>query len=113
MRHDRFLELAYQMALKAEGVHRHGTVIVSGGRILGKGSNNYTRGIHSEENALAKNWLSNFKGATVYNVRIRKEQKYGLSAPCKHCRELLLAAGVDRIIFTTNDKLNPIAFERI
>jgi pyrimidine deaminase RibD-like protein len=112
-RHKRFIEIAYQRALSANGVHKHATVIVASSRIIGIGCNDYSRGQHSESAALDDNWLSNFKGATAYNVRIRKAQKFGLSAPCEHCLLLLQEAGIKKVVFTTDDPNNPIEIRKV
>jgi pyrimidine deaminase RibD-like protein len=108
-RHIKYLKMAREMATRATGVHRHGCVIVSGGRILARGHNSYENGVHAEVNALSANWLSEFKGATLYVARLRKEQAYGLSLPCPACQIDIRKAGIKRVFFSTNDPDVPIA----
>jgi pyrimidine deaminase RibD-like protein len=113
-RHSRFIEIATNLAItRAEGVQRHGAVVVKGGRILGKGANCYVRGMHAEECALGEGtWINQLKGATLYVVRLRKQQKYGLSRPCPECMKLIRQYGIRQIIYSTNDVNNPIVLEK-
>lgn len=113
-RHSRFIEIATILAQnRASGVQRHGAVVVKGGRILGKGYNSYLRGTHAEECALGEGtWINQLKGATLYVIRLRKQQKYGMSRPCPECMELIRECGIRQIIYSTNDLNNPIAMEK-
>ncbi len=112
-KHSRFIEIAANMAKSVPFNHRHGAVVVSGGRILGKGFNDYIRNRHAEICAMGKSWASELKDATLYIVRLRKEQPYGLSRPCPECLKSIRAAGIKRIVFSTNDPSNPIVEERL
>lgn len=112
-RHARFLAIALRMAGASTGNHRHGAVIVSGGRIIAKGCNNYTHERHAEVCAIGKNWLSNLKGAIIYIARIRKNQPSGMSRPCPQCMQAIKLAGIKKICYTTDDINNPIAIERV
>jgi pyrimidine deaminase RibD-like protein len=71
----------------------------------------YATGIHAEIHAFNKLNPGELRGATVYIVRLRKEQPYGLSRPCSDCEVILRNAGVDKIVYSTNDPFNPITVE--
>jgi pyrimidine deaminase RibD-like protein len=113
-RHSRFIEIATILAqTRAIGVQRHGSVIVKGGRILGKGFNDETRGRHAERCALGQGtWVNQLKGSILYVVRLRNTQKYGMSKPCDNCMKLIREYQISQIVYTTNDVNNPIILEK-
>ena len=111
-RERRYLEIAMQMAHNSSGNHKHGAVVVKSGRILGKGSNSYVTARHAEANACGQNWRSELAGATVFVVRLRRNQLVGLSRPCPECEKMLRECKVHRVIYSTNDVNNPIAIEK-
>jgi deoxycytidylate deaminase len=111
-RHARFIEMAATLAAnKAIGEQRHGAIVVGGGRILGKGFNDESRGRHAEHSCLNKNWASEMKGAILYIARIRATQRFGMSRPCEQCLQLIREYGIRSIVYTTNNIENPIAME--
>jgi pyrimidine deaminase RibD-like protein len=112
-RHSRYIEIATKLAESVEFNHRHGTVVVSGGRILGKGRNCYKTGMHAECSALSSNWRSEFSGAIIYIVRLRKSQRYGLSLPCPKCMAKIKACGISKICYSTNDPNKPFVIEKV
>jgi pyrimidine deaminase RibD-like protein len=113
-RHSRFIEIAAMLAqTRAVGVQRHGSVVVKGGRILGKGFNDESRGRHAEACALGQGtWVNQLKGSILYIVRLRNTQKYGMSKPCINCLKLIREYGISQIVYTTNDVNNPIVLEK-
>jgi len=110
-RHLKFLKMAAKQALKVPYNQRLGAVVVSGGRLLSRGFNDYTRNMHAECSALIKLWPSNCKGATLYVARLRKEQDWGMSRPCPECQKKIRELGIKEVIFTTNDVNQPFAIE--
>jgi pyrimidine deaminase RibD-like protein len=104
-----FIRLAAKFAKQVCDNHRHGCVIVKGGRIISIGINCYDTGVHAEGSAVSKRNEDDFRGATLYVARLRKEQMYGLSAPCSECDALIRKCGFKKVVFTTNDPLAPIA----
>lgn len=111
--HIRYIELAAKMAKNSLFNHKLGTIIIKGGRIIAKGTNNYTTGIHSEVCAIGKQWRSKLRGTTIITARTRLQQPYGLAKPCPKCRKLIEECGIDKIIYTTNNPDQPIAIERV
>jgi tRNA(Arg) A34 adenosine deaminase TadA len=101
---DSLAETAYKEALKGKGKQKHGAVIVgNGGRILAKACNHYISGAHAEVRAL-KRVPHDAKGDVeeLVVVRARKNQKFGMSRPCKACREAIKAANIKIVYYSTN-----------
>lgn len=97
-------EIAYKEALKGKGKQRHGAVVIgNGGRILAKACNHYISGAHAEVRAL-KRVPHDAKGSVeeLIVVRARKNQKFGMSQPCKECRAAIKAANIKIVYFSTN-----------
>lgn len=107
-----FLRLAEKIARQGCDNHRHGCVIVKGGSVISLGKNLYLNGLHAEMSAINKA-KKDLTGATIYICRIRKEQRFGLSAPCEKCEALIRAKGISKVVFSTNDINSPIAIWRI
>lgn len=96
-------EIAYREALKSTGKHKHGAVVLSGGRILAKACNNYDNGCHAEVRALkrvAHDAKSNMDELIV--VRARKSMKYGLSKPCPECKKAIQDANIKVVYYSTD-----------
>mgnify|MGYP003349019867 CR=1 FL=1 len=98
MKETKYMKYASLEAEKSLFYNKHGTVIVSHGKIVARGHNNirsmrYHRessSCHSEMDALSK--LSDrFRKLpiSVYNARINKHGHLKESAPCKHCMEYM------------------------
>ncbi len=101
---DSLVEIAYKEALKGKGKQRHGAVVVgNGGRILAKACNHYGSGAHAEVRAL-KRVPHDCKDSVeeLIVVRARKNQKLGMSRPCKNCREAIKEANVKIVYYSTN-----------
>lgn len=111
-KHLRYIEMCAKIAHTVRYVQKFGVIIVKGGRILAKGKNNYETCRHAEINAIGKNWASNLKDSTIYIVRIRKEQPFGLAKPCPKCEEIIRECGIRDIVYTTNDPINTFVKER-
>lgn len=91
----KFLNLALKCARRSIDNHRHGCVIVSGGRPIAMAHNTYSNSRHAETKAMFK---LNCVGATLYVARIRKEQPAGMSAPCVNCLKSIREAGIRRVV---------------
>ena len=98
MKETKYMKYASLEAEKSLFYNKHGTVIVSHGKIVARGHNNirsmrYHRessSCHSEIDALSK--LSNrFRKLpiSIYNARINKHGILKESAPCKHCAQYM------------------------
>lgn len=97
-------EVAYKEALKGKGKQRHGAVVTGpGGKILAKACNHYVSGAHAEVRAL-KRVPHDAKDSVeeLVVVRARKNQKFGMSKPCKECREAIRAANIKIVYYSTN-----------
>ena len=103
----RWLRLAEKLAHTVTDNHKHGCVIVRGGSIVSVGTNLYANGVHAEMSAINKS-KQDLAGTTIYICRLRKEQAWGLSAPCVKCEALIKESGIRRVVYSTNDPLNPI-----
>jgi deoxycytidylate deaminase len=63
----------------------------------------FTRTIHAEMDAISrvKN-KQHLKGATIYVARKGRNQKAGMSCPCKMCQGLISKYGLKKAVFTTD-----------
>lgn len=103
---ERLKETAYKEALKSNGIHRHGAIVLgNGGRILAKACNNYDNGCHAEVRAL-KRVPHDAKecAVAIIVVRARRNQRFGLSRPCVACQAVLKAANIDVVYYSTNNE---------
>jgi deoxycytidylate deaminase len=107
-----FLNLAVRMAETSDVTHKHGAVIVRGGRVLSLGMNrwrnrdlldtggDYNPNIttHAEIDALSR--ISDPRGVTVYVARVGKNGDEKFSRPCDNCAKAMIAAGVKSVVYT-------------
>lgn len=98
------LKVAIKVARRSTAHHKHGCIVVSGGRIISMAVNSYATGWHAEAKAIHG---LECRGARLYVARLRKQQLAGLSAPCSQCLLAIRKAGIRRVVYTTND---PISF---
>ncbi len=117
----RMLTISLQMAAMADHANwRLGAVVVKGGSYLGAGwnkaKNNPTLvskehirhcAVHAEADALSG--VSNAVGATIYVARITRGGDIGIARPCEQCQELIQAAGVNKVYYTS-DTGNPFGY---
>jgi len=97
---------------------RVGAVIAKGQRILSTGHNRlgYSRllpnrpfkdSIHAEQAAILKllkeNRLDDLAGSTIYISRIGRDNSVRLAKPCPTCHDLILAVGINKVIYTTGN----------
>jgi deoxycytidylate deaminase len=101
-----------------DGGYRHVSVLTHGRRIVSVGTNSYTkthtkalkfkhRGnyIHSELSAIVhfpRKTNLRIQDCILYNLRVRPAGDFGLSAPCKSCRNLIDAFGIRKVFYTNN-----------
>lgn len=90
---------------------RHGSVVVSGGRIIGKGVNAYRNApgddipgdciaVHAEIAALRSCGRTPVKGGTLYVARIGAAGDIRMSKPCKNCQKAIAEAGIKKVVYT-------------
>ena len=108
--------------------HRHAAVIVKAGRVLSVGRNRdkthpdsvgvdddgevFTRTIHAEMDAILKvKNKDHLKGATIYVARKGRNQKAGMSCPCKMCQGLISKYGFKKAVFTTEHGVGVLEFD--
>jgi deoxycytidylate deaminase len=101
------------------GVRVIALVTDSRGHILSKGENSYSKThplqkrmaqseeeeervfLHAEISALVKiRWG---KPTTIYVARLKKDGEYGMSRPCPICMRAIREAGINRVVYTTDD----------
>ena len=109
----RFIENAALEANKSLFYNKHGTVLVSNGKIISKGHNSvrFVRNVpssascHAEVDAMNK-WIAKHsrkkQTIDIYNARINKHGVWKESAPCKQCLSYLRETCKLRYIFYTN-----------
>jgi deoxycytidylate deaminase len=61
-------------------------------------------GTHSELRAVIKLGLSDYRGYTLVNTRINRNQELDYSLPCNGCMQMIRELGFDRVIYTTKNK---------
>ena len=108
--------------------HRHAAVVVKAGRVLSVGRNRdkthpdsvgvgddgevFTRTIHAEMDAILKvKNKDHLKGATIYVARKGRNQKAGMSCPCKMCQGLINKYGLKKAVFTTEHGVGVLEFD--
>lgn len=63
-------------------------------------------GTHSEASAIMVNYkrdISLLRHCTLVNTRISSTNSYGMSCPCKSCRQLINFVGIKRVIWTDSN----------
>lgn len=124
MNYDKIIEISYALAGKCRHNKRckHFSFILKNKRIVSIGMNspkthplnlkyNYINkqrhkisevvGTHSELRAVIKLGLEEYKGYTLVNTRINRNQEIDYSFPCNGCMEMIKELGFDRVIYTT------------
>ena len=109
-----YLSVARYIAKKSKSRNTHGAVVVKSGRVLGTGFNkdrNHPRivnpsrikmdcSFHAEEMAI-RDAGENLKGAKIYVARVNRHGHDRDSRPCPRCLLLIKAAGIKKIIYTS------------
>lgn len=107
VRHDRWLELAIELARKNPNTrHKHGAVLVQSGRVLAVGLNTERAAFypsrHAEWHAVREHTTAR---ATLYVARVMRNGAIGYSEPCQECMKMLMVfTNVKQVFFTSCDK---------
>lgn len=110
----RFFELAKKLARKSDHkAHPLGSVLVYKNRVVSVGfnklrtnpnSNTNFKTTHAEFDAVFGNDLNITKGSVLYVWRSKKNGEPGMSRPCQFCQQLIKAAGIKGVFYSTEDK---------
>lgn len=107
-----FLSVARYLATKSDLRHKHGAVVVKGGRVLGMGYNKrrndprnlnpgrhrYDSGCHAEMSALKG--VADPRGSVIFVARVNRMGDDRLSKPCEICAAELKRLGIKKVIYT-------------
>jgi deoxycytidylate deaminase len=107
-----YLNLALKIAESSECVHRHGAVVVKGGRVMAIGVNKWRNrhgtvvktdttsdlSVHAEVDALSR--VSDARGAILYVARVSKRGTPLLSRPCRECYSVIRRNGLKRVVYS-------------
>lgn len=96
---------------------KHVAACVKGGNILSIGVNKNTMpgrawednvpcSEHAEIAALRQ--IRDFKGVTLYVIRVRSDGSSGFSHPCEACSEYISQLGVKKVIYSTEDTFDEL-----
>lgn len=109
----RWLRLAVSIAQKSSCDHKHGAILVRGGRLINTGVNrnrnrpelvllpDHRTGLseHAEEAVIRKVGPA-ARGATLYVARVNAQGVIRFSAPCEFCQRTIDRAGISRVVHT-------------
>lgn len=111
----RWLRNAMRAAEDSDGGYRLGAVAVKGGSLLGRGINRHRNNpllmpdldreawsVHAEQACLRGIRPGRARGATLYVARLSPQGKARLARPCAACASVARAAGVSKVVYTTN-----------
>lgn len=120
----RYIGIAIEEAKKSTILQRHGCVIVSSGKVIGRGYNserNYSKdkiisncaSCHAEISAIRSvakrtryiSLINLLKKAVIYIVRLSPNGDVRSSGPCEHCLDLIKITGIKKIIFLNDNHL--------
>lgn len=114
----KMLNLAAKVAETSELSQQHGAVIVKSGRVISVGVNKWRNkafvvmthpypnpdslslSYHAEVDALNRAGDA-LNGAIIYIARINTGKEHKFSRPCKNCMRAIHAAGIKKIVYTT------------
>lgn len=114
----RNLERAKNLAAGSLCKNKHGAVVVSGGRVIGSGSNKERNdprwvdspktqaAIHAEIAALRACGSTSVKGGTIYVARVNRAGDELMSRPCERCQNALRDAGIRKIVYTISREMD-------
>lgn len=100
---------------------RVGAALVRGGSLYGVSTNRYRNdprtgpysGVswHAEEMLLRQ--CGDAEGATLYVARVTKSGLVGLAKPCDRCTEMIIDAGLKRVVWTTPHGLDSCSVKEL
>lgn len=111
------LNRAIELARTSDCRHRHGAVLVDGGRVLSFGVNSnkndpmivgdelLEKSVHAEIAALRRH-KGPLHNATIYVARVGRRDTPLMSKPCKNCQKALKDAGVTKVVYTVDNEMD-------
>ena len=121
----RFINAAIKEAEKSDIIQKHGCVIVTSGKIISRGYNNYRNvskdgflknscTCHAEISAIRNFYKFKkyekykfinkiIKNGTLYVVRINNKGELRSSAPCINCYDIISKVGIKKIVYSDID----------
>ena len=106
----RYFQMAHKFSAFGEhSLHRIGSVLVKGNRVISWGYNrdkthtdspHEFKSIHSEWDTIRKCTPEDVRGATIYVSRSKKDGTPALARPCSSCYSMLKDLGIRSICFT-------------
>ena len=124
MRIDDFLEIAEKISSRSDCRHKHGALLVSGGRIINSGHNRnkycsfgqrfrgHGRGlatVHAEISAVLGVDRSKTAGSDLFVAREGRK----LSKPCDMCIDVLRFVGISRVYYSMEDGFGVINIKEL
>jgi len=111
-----FYKLALKISEESLCDDRHGAVIVKSGRVLALGTNMRSNGhaystlffrthMHAEQRAIGK-CRAKCEGSTIYSARDYPSNP--ISLPCEMCMQLIIWAGIKKIIYHDGKEVRSI-----
>lgn len=106
----RRIQAALEIASSSDGSYMLGALVVSGGRVLGRGANRrkndpkYTTSnwsVHAETAAL-RSVKATRRRSTLYVARVTPGGLPALARPCPACWDEAVRRGVTRVVYTTD-----------
>tara|TARA_B000000477_G_C6075700_1_gene220831 strand:- start:779 stop:1117 length:339 start_codon:yes stop_codon:yes gene_type:complete len=108
-KHSFYIDEAIKEAKKSCMVKKHGCIIIKNNKIIGKGYNEYIKGmnniysIHAEKKAILNAKKNNdIKNSVLYVVRINNNNELDKSCPCLKCRNFILENNISKIYYSSN-----------
>lgn len=113
----RRLNQAIEVSKNSDCRHKHGAVLMAGGRVLSVGINSNRNdpsvigdaqlkySVHAEIAALRSWGGTNLKNATIYVARLGRSGDPMMSKPCENCQKALKEAGVRKVIYTIDNEM--------
>jgi len=95
------IRLAIKEAMKSTHKHRHGAVILSGGKPVAA-AHNFGH-IHAEHAAINHAWRSNIDGCSLIVVRVVSDGSLGMAYPCNTCIKRMILAGIKKVYYSYID----------
>lgn len=109
------LEMARKMSLKSDAPFPLGSVLINGGRVVGKGYNKYSGynpmvrkyfkfpTLHAEIMAISNTPPDLVKGSTIYVYRRRFCGTPGVALCCYRCMRAVRDLGIRKIVYSIPD----------